>query len=291
MSKFTRYRFAGLLVLSAAGLTACQGDNATMATDSPRTPVSFFIGDATDDVPALSKIKVCVTATSNVGGTFVFTRTAVGGSVGTALTDAVVAPGSCVVVAEDVGGPGVFSNVSITQTSAGLVTVSALEIRDPGTGPVVTTSPFNNGDSRSVNGAHGFVITFDNFVTPPPPPPPPAGNNGCSPGYWKNHAFPAAYSASATFNNVFGNAVYGTTKTLLQVLNTGGGGLAALGRQTVSALLNAQVYTEFGYTTTGVIAAFNAAVPGTAAAQTDLKNVFEALTDVNGRICTNPTGK
>jgi hypothetical protein len=48
--------------------------------------------------------------------------------------------------------------------------------------------------------------------------------------------------------------------TLLQVLGQGGGGLKALGRHTVAALLNAaSPDVASGYTTAQVIAAFNAA--------------------------------
>ncbi len=70
-------------------------------------------------------------------------------------------------------------------------------------------------------------------------PPPPEGR-GCTPGYWKQDqhfdSWPAAYTPSMLFDDVFANAFPG--KTLLQVLGTGGGGLNALGRHTVAALLS-----------------------------------------------------
>ena len=113
------------------------------------------------------------------------------------------------------------------------------------------------------------------------------GGQGCSPGYWKNHAAPAGYSKTALFSSVFANAFPG--KTLQQVLETGGGGLNALGRQTVSAYFNALTDMNYEYTAEEVIAAFNAAYAS--GDYTTLKNTFESLTDVDGRICTNPTGK
>lgn len=114
----------------------------------------------------------------------------------------------------------------------------------------------------------------------------PAGGQGCSPGYWKNHSvWPAPYTQGTLFVTVFGeNAFPG--KTLQQVLATGGGGLNALGRQTVSALLNAQASgVHFELSAAEVIAQFQAAFPGSDASYTVLKNSFESLTDVNGRIC------
>ena len=106
---------------------------------------------------------------------------------------------------------------------------------------------------------------------------------GCSPGYWKNHStWPAPYTPSTLFSAVFENAFPG--KTLQQVLGTGGGGLNALGRQTVSALLNAQATgVNYELAPLDVINQFNAVFPG--GDYDTVKNSFEALTDINGRIC------
>ena len=109
------------------------------------------------------------------------------------------------------------------------------------------------------------------------------GGQGCSPGYWKNHStWPAGYSPNTLFSAVFENAFPG--KTLQQVLATGGGGLNALGRQTVAAFLNAKALgTNYDLTAQSVIDQFNAVFPG--GNYDSVKNTFEALTDVNGRIC------
>ncbi len=117
-------------------------------------------------------------------------------------------------------------------------------------------------------------------------PEPPGGGQGCSPGYWKTHsAWPAPYTPATKFVTVFGeNAFPGMT--LQQVLATGGGGLNALGRQTVSALLNAgSSGVNFELSPAAVISQFQAAFPGSAQSYATLKDSFEALTDVNGRIC------
>jgi hypothetical protein len=63
------------------------------------------------------------------------------------------------------------------------------------------------------------------------------------------------------FSAVFDNAFPG--KTLLDVLENGGGGLNALGRHTVAALLNAASSgVDYDLTSAQVISLFNAAYPG-----------------------------
>lgn len=126
-------------------------------------------------------------------------------------------------------------------------------------------------------------------------PPVIANSLGCSPGYWKNHNFPAGYSKNQLFSatsfggSTFENAFPGMT--LQQVLSQGGGGLAALGRQTVSAFFNGIAIATFEKSGKKVIDEFNAAVPGSTNQYNALKDTFENLTDINGRTCPNPTGK
>ena len=102
---------------------------------------------------------------------------------------------------------------------------------------------------------------------------------GCTPGYWKqDQHFDSwvGYTPGTLFSAVFENAFPGMT--LLQVLQQGGGGLNALGRHTVAALLNASSPgVDFDLTTAGVIAAFNGVFPGgNYEAQ---KNIFESLNE------------
>lgn len=127
---------------------------------------------------------------------------------------------------------------------------------------------------------------YNDYIFSVVPAPEVFGGQGCSPGYWKMHAvWPAPYTKTTLFLTAFGEDAF-PGKTLQDVLSTGGGGLTALGRQTVGALLNAQASgVSYEYTAAQVIAKFNAAYPGTSAAYTTLKDSFEALTDVNGRVC------
>lgn len=103
------------------------------------------------------------------------------------------------------------------------------------------------------------------------------GGQGCTPGFWKNTGSAnwatTGYSPNQQFSSVFENAFPGMT--LDQVLGQGGGGLNALGRHTVAALLNAaSTGVSYEYTPAEVIAKFNAVYPG--GDYETLKNDFEA---------------
>jgi Thrombospondin type 3 repeat len=96
-------------------------------------------------------------------------------------------------------------------------------------------------------------------------PPPPGGGEGCTPGYWKQaqhfDSWTAPYTPTTLFDDVFENAFPG--QTLLDVVSNGGGGLDALGRHSVAALLNAASSgVSYDLSVSNVIAQFNAAYPG-----------------------------
>lgn len=110
---------------------------------------------------------------------------------------------------------------------------------------------------------------------------------GCTPGYWKQpHHFnfwisPYDFMPSEPFSVPFEDAFPG--KTLLQVLKQGGGGLKALGRHTVAALLNAASSgVDYGLTVDEVIGLFNDvhSVSATKQDYNDLKNQFESLNEL-----------
>jgi uncharacterized repeat protein (TIGR01451 family) len=89
------------------------------------------------------------------------------------------------------------------------------------------------------------------------PPPPPPGGEGCTPGYWKqSQHFDSwqGYSPNQSYEAVFGVDVPGSP-TLLQALQNGGGGVDALERHSVAALLNASSSgVDSDFTTAQVIA-------------------------------------
>ncbi|MDH3768536.1 MAG: PKD domain-containing protein, partial [Gammaproteobacteria bacterium] len=114
---------------------------------------------------------------------------------------------------------------------------------------------------------------------------PPGGGEGCTPGYWKqDHHFDswaAPYTPDTSFGSVFDDAFPGMT--LEAVASQGGGGLKALGRQTVAALLNAaSPDVSYDLTANEVITAFNDVYPGS---KRDYNQLMGALGSFNGQGC------
>lgn len=110
------------------------------------------------------------------------------------------------------------------------------------------------------------------------------GSQGCTPGYWKQTQhfgnWTDPYDPTDQFSAHFENAFPGLT--LLQVLEQGGGGLNALGRHTVAALLNgASPYPDgvnFAYSDIDVINLFNGVFPG--GDYEGLKNTFAGYNEL-----------
>jgi len=110
-------------------------------------------------------------------------------------------------------------------------------------------------------------------------------SEGCEHGYWKQPqnfaSWPAPYHPEDLFSSVFENAF--PDKTLLEVLEQGGGGLDSLGRETVAALLNAQsAEIDYNLTTAEVIRRFNGVFPGAKERYDALKSL---LTGFNLQDC------
>jgi len=249
----------GALLLGAGMITmaAC--------SDSPTSPAtvkqmgigapSFAVGDLTNNTPQVGTVKVC--KAGNAGGSFDVTRTAVGTSAGTVSgLNTLIATGECRIVALDDSPAENGSNVTITEDAAAN-TVSAVTgcVFIGGEPPVVDVNPcaFNPG-SRFINHFHGYVVTYTNTFTPPP-----TGNQGCTPGYWKQeqHFGNWEVALSTTFAQAGMN--FGFTGTLLSGLNANGGGVQALARHAAAAYLNSLAGSgvNYAYTTAQVQAIAN----------------------------------
>lgn len=143
-------------------------------------------------------------------------------------------------------------------------------------------------DTVTASGTGAITVKKTASATCEVPSPPPAGGEGCTPGFWKQTQHFDSWTAPFTpftpgtlFAAVFENAFPG--KTLLQVLGQGGGGLRALGRHTVAALLNAQSPdVKYDLTTQQVIDMFNAVFPGTNTDYETLKDEFEDFNQQHG---------
>lgn len=121
---------------------------------------------------------------------------------------------------------------------------------------------------------------------------------GLSHGYWKNtkkHAWPSPFAFSQLFKDAGGapgslldKPDVTTGKTLLQVLEQGGGSMIALAREVVGALLNAQQFApNFPVSVADVKSIWNEVVtngqyvvkPGVVWSVEEVKNYLESLHD------------
>jgi hypothetical protein len=111
------------------------------------------------------------------------------------------------------------------------------------------------------------------------------GRQGLTLGYWKNHTSVwAIYKPTDTFDSVFGVGVFPSSFTLLQALQQGGGGVNALGRQAVAALLNATSpsldYPLYSWQVIQLV--HDAIVSGNATTIENLKNQLEGYNSLSG---------
>ena len=135
---------------------------------------------------------------------------------------------------------------------------------------------------HSVNSQHADQVRVITKCAGPPPPPPPPGTQGCTPGYWKQtQHFDSwkVYLPTDSFNTVFGlTGPFANSFTLLDALNAGGGGIYALARHSVAALLDSSNGgVAYGYSTAQVIAMTQAAYTSGDAGQIEAtKDLFAA---------------
>jgi hypothetical protein len=208
--------------------------------------------------PVASEFRVC--KEGNVAGTFTVTRTNAGsGSTSNSVVGAnyVIQPGTCAVVAEDDSPSDFGSNVQVTETSAGLQSISGQRISTTdGTTNIVAPA---NGHTDFINSIHGVRLTFTNNVVA-----------GCTytQGYYKNHeeVVAAILGAGGTIN--IGTAASPILLNAAQIdanLETppkGGNAYLILSHQLITALLNVQSGATAPAAVTAAIASARAILVG-----------------------------
>lgn len=250
-------RFA-LAVVALAATTACApegmtGPNRQLAAGG----LSLDVQPSTA-FPEYGQVRVC-----NWEGPGTYTATATGGNL-LASSFTLNTDGQCVLVWQATTS----DDVQVTVTQTGTLNYQTGHIVkwtvDPSTlgNYVQTTYDGVNTLTVTLNPHSGHSLWFKNDLQGPPPPPPPTGGEGCTPGYWKQpqhfDSWAAPYTPSTLFSSVFADAFPGMN--LVQVASLHGGGLNALGRHTVAALLSsASGGVEYDMSTSAVISAFNAA--------------------------------
>ncbi|MCU0620501.1 MAG: hypothetical protein MUC69_03235 [Gemmatimonadales bacterium] len=255
----------------AVGLAAC-ADGPTSDTSSDDRLGSVLTSDApssievckiTVDGPSLTRLETLTTATVSFSG-------ALGtGSIASALLESLLPDGSTLpprngCVTRQI--PVDATSLVVTETPGAGSRLYAYTIRVPGEQPNFTVvEPAVNGavalPAIAVQpGGLYYSVLLKNVVTDTPPP---SGGQGCTPGYWRQaHHYDSwvGYRPDQLFSSVFEDAFPG--KILGQVVALGGGGINALGRHTVAALLNAASGgVNYAFTVQQVIDGFNAANP------------------------------
>lgn len=253
-----------LATLSAAAIAASAC--ADPVSPESATHPAFAVGDVVSPVLTRGEVILCVNGSD---GDFTVGATAVA-----------VSNGTCKTVAF---GNGAIQYAAITQLLPAGTVVTQIDTlvglaASNKTFPQTTSAGSYTDGRTSVNVPYGLewgtIVTYHNRVEQT------GGGQGCTPGYWKQRhhfdSWTAPYTPTTQFGAVFANAFPGMT--LVQVASQGGGGLKALGRHTVAALLNAASSgVNYGMTTTEVIAAFNAAYAS--GDYTTQKNVFERMNE------------
>jgi hypothetical protein len=249
---------AAAALAGVAALAACEASNDPAGLNQSGMAYSVLPSFPADGQADVEEFELCKQGSSATFDYSVFDRstsTTTSGSL--TLND-----GECRVIAlfGDVG-----ADVTVTETSAqsgymfDRVDVTRVGV-NAGSYSQTTPSVTEFVSGTNGGGLRGALAVYYNV----PEPPPPGGGEGCTPGYWKqSQHFDSwtGYAPTDLFSSVFEDAFPGMT--LLQVLGQGGGGLKALGRHTVAALLNtASAGVDYDMTTQGVIDAFNAVYPG-----------------------------
>ncbi len=114
--------------------------------------------------------------------------------------------------------------------------------------------------------------------------------SGLTPGFWKNHTcLWQGNKPTDSFNTVFGVSIQigcDSNPSLLTALQSGGGGVTALARQAVAALLNSEhQYINYPLTKTQIITlVHNAIKSGNSATITALTNQLETYNSLGGGI-------
>lgn len=215
-------------------------------------------------------VTVCVDPGSPAG-TYEYDRSATTGFGTFEVTSPfTLSPGDCVDVWQDDGGtqpsdPTTDVTVTETATASGALLDDIQISGDP-----ISSSTSGSSATVTVNQFHGATITFLHIEEPT------EGGQGCTPGYWKQPQHFDSWEGHATsdlLGSVF-TLLAGLTLerpetedpddlTLLDGLELRGGGVNALIRHAVAALLNAaNSDVSYDLTEQEVIDAFNAAVDG-----------------------------
>jgi len=246
-----KYGMAVCIVL-ALFVSACdsQGPVAPELASEAQLKAQDSFSKIPPELATLTLCKVYTTGGPDVTFTVVATDFTTGSPPPGFPQDVVVADGACVEVAFP--DPGRF-NVFVTENvPAGYQFVSYTEDFVLVNGTTGSLGPFTENPNTmaiNVSGDRGVTLEYTNEPVPGG-----GGDEGCTPGYWKNHVedWPAAYAPTDIFSDIFGGSY---DVDLLTALKAGGGGIKRAGRHGTAALLSAaHAGVDYAYSIAEVIA-------------------------------------
>lgn len=260
--------------LGIAFLAACSDSPTAPASRAAFIPKSSFaLNDLTTATPVAGQLKIC--KEGNIGGTFAVTFEAGAGGAGvpSAQNPITVANQTCRIAGLDAGDANqqkgdifhVTENAAADPANTTQTLTSCVDLSGP-------TPCANFANNYFINNVHGVTVTYTNVFTPP------TGNEGCTPGYWKQDqhfdSYPAGITPSTLFSSIFG---VGGSLTFLEALELNGGGTNALWRHGAAAYLNAlSSGVDYQYTTAQVIAIVNGTGAFAGLSVEDRKNLLDA---------------
>lgn len=170
-------------------------------------------------------------------------------------------------MARAVGLPSLLAGTGLLVVVAAFAgtSVAAGAIGTSTTGSDTSTTATTTSDPSSTSPSTTTPPTTTTTTVPPTTTPPPPGEEGCTPGFWKNHpqAFAGTgFTPSTTLGSAFTGLPAGyASLTFAQALSLGAGGLDALLRHAVAALLNASSPdVDYPLSAATVISLTNAAI-------------------------------
>jgi len=192
----------------------------------------------------------------------------------TAITTDDFMPAPVLVAGFNVGDIDKDNKLDLTETWKYVASVTPMSVGQyTNLGTVTAKAPDNSivTDSDPAN----YIVTQ-----------PPGNFEGFTPGYWKQKQHFSSwvgYTTNQSFETTFGVVIAGSNYSLLEALGLGGGGVNALMRHAVAALLNASNGgVNYKYSTAQVISMVqNAFATGNYEAT---KNLFEAENEKGGSI-------
>lgn len=239
-------------------------------------PVALAVGDAVyGDLTVMPGIAVVCAfyPEGATGGTSTFSFGATSGDVLTGDFDITPVP-DCYEVWNATGEEDATVTATLLADPANLELDAIVTMVGPSA--VMTTYTGVSSVSEVLNQATGAQIWFKFREVEVPPP----GGEGCTPGYWRQeHHYDSwvGYSPSDLFNDVFGVDYYPGV-TLGEAVQLRGGGLNALTRHAVAALLNASSGgVNYDYTEAQVISSYQEAAAGSRGDIENMKNRFDFL--------------